>query len=475
MIEKQQFYVGGAWVDPAVPRTLDVLNPATEQRFASISLGTADDVDQAVKSARDAFVAYSQVSVAQRLEHLERIIAGFRARLPEIARTMTLEMGSPITFSTERQATVALFHFEEAVRVLVNYNFEEVTGAGIVRREPVGVCGLITPWNWPLNQVASKVAPALATGCTVVLKPSEIAPLSAMLLAEIIHDADLPPGVFNLVNGDGPTVGEAIAAHPDIDMVSLTGSTGAGIRVSKLAADTVKRVALELGGKSANIVLPDADLESAVTAGVHSCFTNGGQNCQSPTRMLVHHSQRDEAYEIARRAVETVRLGDPLDPDTTMGPVVNRAQLEKVTGLVQSGIDEGATLVIGGPDRPDGLDAGYYVRPTVFGDVTPQMRIAREEIFGPVLSILHYDTEDEAVEIANDTPYGLAGFVQSGDPERARRVANRIRAGRVYLNGAPFDRSLPFGGYKQSGNGREFGRFGFEEYLEVKAVLGYPQ
>lgn len=344
-----------------------------------------------------------------------------------------------------------------------------------MRREPIGVCGLITPWNWPLNQVASKVAPALATGCTVVLKPSEIAPLSAMVLAEVIHDAGLPPGVFNLVNGDGPTVGEAIAAHPDIDMVSLTGSTGAGIRVSKLAADTVKRVALELGGKSANIILPDADLESAVVAGVHSCFTNGGQNCQSPTRMLVHRSQRDEAYAAARRAVEEVRLGDPFDPSTTMGPVVSQAQLEKITALVQSGIDEGATLVVGGPGRPDGRDKGFYVRPTVFGDVTPQMRIAREEIFGPVLSILLYETEDEAVEIANDTPFGLAGFVQSKDPDRARRVADRIRAGRVYLNGAPFDRSLPFGGYKQSGNGREFERFGFEEYLEVKAVLGYPR
>jgi acyl-CoA reductase-like NAD-dependent aldehyde dehydrogenase len=475
MSTRHQFYIGGAWVEPAAPRTLGVLDPATEETLATISLGTAEDVDRAVVAARAAFAAYSQVSVEQRLEYLKRIISGFRARLPEIARTMTREMGSPITFSTERQATVALFHFEEAARVLADYRFEEEMGAGIVRREPIGVCGLITPWNWPLNQVASKVAPALATGCTVVLKPSEIAPLSAMVLAEVIHDAGLPPGVFNLVNGDGPTVGEAIAAHPDIDMVSLTGSTGAGIRVSKLAADTVKRVALELGGKSANIILPDADLESAVVAGVHSCFTNGGQNCQSPTRMLVHRSQRDEAYAAARRAVEEVRLGDPLDPSTTMGPVVSQAQLEKITALVQSGIDEGATLVVGGPGRPDELDEGFYVRPTVFGDVTPQMRIAREEIFGPVLSILLYETEDEAVEIANDTPFGLAGFVQSKDPDHARRVANRIRAGRVYLNGAPFDRSLPFGGYKQSGNGREFGRFGFEEYLEVKAVLGYPQ
>jgi aldehyde dehydrogenase (NAD+) len=386
---------------------------------------------------------------------------------------MTLELGAPITFATERQATVALFHFEEAARVLANYKFEERMGNGIVRREPIGVCGLITPWNWPLNQVASKVAPALATGCTVVLKPSEIAPLSAMLFAEIIDDARVPAGVFNLINGDGPIVGEAIAAHPEIDMVSFTGSTTAGVRVAKLAADTVKRVAQELGGKSANIILADADLKTAVTKGVHACYTNGGQNCQSPTRMLIPRAQRDAAFAAAREAIDTIRLGDPLDPASTMGPLVSQAQFEKVQDLIQSGVDEGATLVAGGTGRPSELNHGYYVRPTVFGDVTPQMRIAREEIFGPVLSIMSYDTEDEAIEIANDTPFGLAGFVQSSDPERARAVANRIRAGRVYLNGAPFDRSLPFGGYKQSGNGREFGVFGFEEYLEVKAILGH--
>jgi len=385
---------------------------------------------------------------------------------------MTLEMGSPITFSTERQATVALFHFEEAARVLATYPFEERMGVGIVRREPIGVCGLITPWNWPLNQVASKVAPALATGCTVVLKPSEIAPLSAMLLAEVLHDAGLPSGVFNLVNGDGPTVGEAIAAHPEIDLVSFTGSTGAGVRVAKLAADTVKRVAQELGGKSANIILDDADLKAAVVAGVHACNTNAGQNCQSPTRMLVPRALRDAAFAAAREAIDSIRLGDPLDPASTMGPLVSQAQFDKVQALIQSGVDEGATLVAGGTGRPAEVARGYYVRPTVFGDVTPQMRIAREEIFGPVLSILCYDSEDEAIAMANDTPFGLAGFVQSKDLRRARAVANRIRAGRVYLNGAPFDRSLPFGGYKQSGNGREFGVFGFEEYLEVKAILG---
>lgn len=472
MIERLKFYIDGAWVEPAVPSALGITNPATEETFARISLGSAQDVDRAVKAARRAFATYSNVSVEERLSYLRKIAEGFKARLPELARTMTLEMGAPITFATERQATVALFHFEEAARVLAEYRFEEPMGPGIVRREPIGVCGLITPWNWPLNQVASKVAPAIATGCTVVLKPSEIAPLSAMLLAEIIHDAGLPAGVFNLVNGDGPTVGEAIAAHPDIDMVSITGSTGAGVRVAKLAADTVKRVAQELGGKSANIILPDADLKAAVIAGVHACYTNGGQNCQSPTRMLIPRTQRDAAFAAAREAVAAIRLGDPLDPATTMGPLVSQAQFEKVQALIQSGIDEGATLVAGGTGRPTEVNRGYYVRPTVFGDVTPQMRIAREEIFGPVLSIIGYDSEDEAIDIANDTPFGLAGFVQSKNRDHARAVANRIRAGRVYLNGAPFDRSLPFGGYKQSGNGREFGVFGFEEYLEVKAILG---
>ena len=471
-MEKLKFYIDGAWVDPVTPSTLGIVNPATEEVFAQISLGSKHDVDRAATAARRAFATYSVTGVEQRLSWLRKIIESFRARLPELARMMTLEMGAPITFATQRQATVALFHFEEAARVLANYRFEERMGDGIVRREPIGVCGLITPWNWPLNQVASKVAPALATGCTVVLKPSEIAPLSAMLFAEIVDDAGVPAGVFNLVNGDGPTVGEAIAAHPEIDMVSFTGSTAAGVRVAKLAADTVKRVAQELGGKSANIILADADLKAAVIQGVHACYTNAGQNCQSPTRMLIPRAQRDAAFAAAREAVDTIRLGDPLDPASTMGPLVSKAQFEKVQDLIQSGVDEGATLVAGGTGRPADINRGYYVRPTVFGDVTPQMKIARKEIFGPVLSIMSYDTEDEAIEIANDTPFGLAGFVQSRDLERARAIANRIRAGRIYLNGAPFDRSLPFGGYKQSGNGREFGVFGFEEYLEVKAILG---
>jgi aldehyde dehydrogenase (NAD+) len=473
-MDRLNFYIDGEWVKPSGGSVLGVVNPATEETIGRISLGSAVDVDRAAVAARRAFAGYSETSVEQRLVWLGRIVEGFRARLPELARSMTLEMGSPITFATERQATVALFHFEEAIRVLGKFEFEERMGPGIVRHEPIGVCGLITPWNWPLNQVASKIAPAIATGCTVVLKPSEIAPLSAMILAEIIHDSGLPPGVFNLVNGDGPTVGEALAAHPEIDFVSFTGSTSAGIRVATLAAPTVKRVAQELGGKSANIILPDADIRASVIAGVHACYTNAGQNCQSPTRMLVHVSQRELAFEAARTAVAGIRLGDPLLPETTLGPLVSQGQYDKVQKLIQSGIDEGAVLVAGGPGRPAEINRGYYVRPTVFGDVTRQMTIAREEIFGPVLSILNYETEDEAVEIANDTPFGLAGFVQSSDPERALKLAKRIRAGRVYLNGAPFDRSLPFGGYKQSGNGREFGVYGFREYLEVKAVLGYP-
>src|SRR4051812_24309548 len=370
-MEKLKFYIDGGWVDPATPSTLGIVNPATEEIFAQISLGSRVDVDRAAKAARRAFATYSVTSVEQRLCWLQKIIEGFRARLPELARMMTQEMGAPITFATQRQATVALFHFEEAARVLANYKFEQRMGNGIVRREPIGVCGLITPWNWPLNQVASKVGPALATGCTVVLKPSEIAPLSAMLFAEIVDDAGLPPGVFNLVNGDGPTVGEAIAAHPEIDMVSFTGSTTAGVRVAKLAADTVKRVAQELGGKSANIILADADLKTAVIQGVHACYTNGGQNCQSPTRMLIPRAQRDAAFAAAREAVDTIRLGDPLDPASTMGPLVSQVQFEKVQDLIQSGVDErgdaggwwnGAAIrtqpwILCSPDRLRGRDA----------------------------------------------------------------------------------------------------------------------
>jgi aldehyde dehydrogenase (NAD+) len=468
-----KFYIDGAWVAPAAPKLFDVINPATEEVAGRISLGSHVDVDRAVLAARRAFPSYAATTREERLALLETIIALYEARADELASAMTAEMGSPITFSKEVQTVNALAHFKEMVSVLKTYEFERFMGGTLISREAIGVCGLITPWNWPLNQVTSKLAPALAAGCTVVLKPSEIAPLSTILLAEILHEAGVPKGVFNLVNGDGPTVGEAISSHPGIDMVSFTGSTRAGILVAKAAAATVKRVTQELGGKSPNIVLTGADLDKVVPAGVLRCHTNTGQSCQAPTRMLIHKSQRDAAIAIAKRTAEQVKLGGPLDPATQMGPVVSKAQFDKVQGLIEKGIQEGATLVTGGAGRPADFNRGYYVRPTVFADVTQDMTIAKEEIFGPVLSMMTYETEDQAVEIANNTSYGLAGYVQAGDIDSARRVAAKIRAGRIYLNGAPPDRGVPFGGYKQSGNGREHGVFGLEEYLEVKAVLGY--
>jgi aldehyde dehydrogenase (NAD+) len=468
-----KFYIDGEWVEPAVPNLFDVINPATEEVAGQISLGSARDVDRAVTAARRAFPSYSATSRDVRLALLKQIIALYEERADELSSAMTAEMGSPITFSHEVQTVNALNHFKEMVSVLSSYKFESFMDNTLIRREPIGVCGLITPWNWPLNQVTSKLAPAIASGCTSVLKPSEIAPLSTILLMEILHDAGLPKGVVNLVNGDGPTVGEAISAHPGIDMVSFTGSTRAGILVAKAAAATVKRVCQELGGKSPNIVMQGADLAKVVPAGVLRCYTNTGQSCQAPTRMLTHHSQRDDAVAFAKKTAEAVQLGDPLDPKTQMGPVVSKAQFDKIQGLIEKGIKEGATLVCGGPGRPAGFNRGYYVRPTVFADVTPDMTIAKEEIFGPVLSMMAYGSEDEAVEIANNTSYGLAGYVQAGSIEDARRIGTQIRAGRIYLNGAPANNKVPFGGYKQSGNGREHGVFGFEEYLEVKAMLGY--
>jgi aldehyde dehydrogenase (NAD+) len=468
-----KFYIDGAWVAPAVPKFFDVINPATEEAAGQISMGSSEDVDRAVKAARRAFPSYSATTREARIELIERIIKLYEARADELSQAMTAEMGSPITFSHEVQTVNALNHFKEMVEVLKSYKFESFMGGTLIRREPIGVCGLITPWNWPLNQVTSKLAPALAAGCTSVLKPSEIAPLSTILLAEILHEAGVPKGVFNLVNGDGPTVGEAISAHPDIDMVSFTGSTRAGILVAKAAAATVKRVTQELGGKSPNIVLQGADLDKVVPAGLLRCYTNTGQSCQAPTRMLTHTSQRDAAVALAKKTAEQVKLGDPLDPATQMGPVVSKAQFDKIQGLIEKGIKEGATLVTGGTGRPVGFNRGYFVRPTVFADVTPDMTIAKEEIFGPVLSMMTYDTEQEAVEMANNTSYGLAGYVQAGTIEDARRIGAKIRAGRIYLNGAPANSKVPFGGYKQSGNGREHGVFGFEEYLEVKAILGY--
>ena len=467
-----QFYIDGEWVDPVSPKLFDVINPATEEVAGQVSLGSNADVDRAVIAARRAFPSYSMTSREERIALLQRIIIGYKARSAELAQAVTIEMGSPIGFSNEAHTVNAQAHFEEMVSVLKSYEFERLVGGTLIRRESIGVCGLITPWNWPLN-FTSKLALALAAGCTVVLKPSEVAPLSAILLAKILHEAGVPKGVFNLVNGDGATVGEAISRHPDIDMVSFTGSTRAGVMVAKAAATSVKRVTQELGGKSANIILTGTDLQKTVPAGVLRCFANAGQSCQAPTRMLVHRSERDVAVAEAKRAVEQIVVGDPSDRRSTMGPLASKAQFDKVQDMIERGIDEGASLVCGGRGRPTGFDKGYFVRPTVFADVTPAMTIAKEEIFGPVLSMISYETEDEAVAIANDTNYGLAGYVEAGDVDRARNVAARIRAGRVYINGAPGGPSVPFGGYKQSGNGREHGVFGFEEYLEVKAVLGY--
>ncbi len=473
MSDFTKFYINGEWVAPLQPKPFDVINPATEEPVAQISLGSAGDVDRAVRAARAAFPAYSRTSKEERLALIQKIIDAYKARYEEMAQTITKEMGAPAWLATRAQAATGVAHLTQIMAVLKDFSFESVRGTTLIAKEPVGVCGFITPWNWPINQVMTKVAPALAAGCTMVLKPSEIAPLNAMLLAEILHAAGVPKGVFNLVNGDGPTVGQAIASHPGVDMVSFTGSTRGGIAVAKAAADTVKRVHQELGGKSANIILPDADLQKAVAGGVQACFNNSGQSCNAPTRMFIQAQQRDQAVAIAKAAAEATKVGDPNTKGTTIGPVVSEAQFRKIQKLIESGIAEGATLVAGGPGRPEGFNRGYYVRPTVFADVKPGMTIAREEIFGPVLSILPYDTEEQVIRMANDTVYGLSGYVQSGDIEHARRVAAQLRTGNVHLNGAGPDFAAPFGGFKQSGNGREWGIFGFEEFLEVKAVMGY--
>ena len=470
----EQFYINGEWVDPAEGlNTCDVLNPANEEVIEKIAMGSAADVDKAVIAAKDAFDTYSQTSVEERLALLGKIVEVYQSRYDEIAETISSEMGAPLTLSKAAQAATGLGHFAQAIEILQGLEWEETKGRTLIRKEPIGVVGMITPWNWPINQISCKVAPALAAGCTMLLKPTEIAPLNAMLFAEVMHEAGVPPGVFNLVNGDGLTVGEAMSSHPGIDMMSFTGSTRAGIAVAKGSADTVKRVAQELGGKSANIILDDADFESAITGGARHCFNNSGQSCNAPTRMLVPESRHDEAKEIAKRAAEATKVGDPFSEDTGMGPVVSEIQFNKIQGLIEKGIEEGAELVVGGPGKPEGLNAGYYVRPTVFANVNNDMTIAREEIFGPVLSILPYENEEEAIQIANDTDYGLYGYVSSGDVEHAKKVANRIRAGSVAINNAAADFTAPFGGYKQSGNGREWGPFGFDEFLEIKAVVGY--
>ena len=469
----REFYFDGTWVVPAEERDFTVFNPTTEEPIAMVSLGSKIDVEKAVGSAKIAFDSYSQASVPERAALLKTIIEVYRSRSEELAQTISLEMGAPISLARAAQVPAGLAHVSEALRVLERLNFEELKGSTLMRREPVGVCGLITPWNWPMNQIACKVAPALATGCTMILKPSEIAPLSALLFAEILHDAGVPPGVFNLINGDGTTVGAAIASHPDIAMISFTGSTLAGVAVATAAATSVKRVTQELRGKSANVILDDADFEIAITDAVKSCFRNTGQSCNAPTRLLVPAAKTDETVEIAKSAALNIRVGDPFDSATNLGPLASRAQFDKVQRLIQQGIDEGARLIVGGTGRPKGMDKGFFVRPTIFADVRNDMTIAREEIFGPVLCIINYEDEEEAITIANDTVYGLSGFVTSGDIERARRVAKRIRAGNVHINGARVDFAGCFGGYKQSGNGREWGEAGFEEFLELKAIFGY--
>lgn len=471
MKEYLKFYINGQWVDPATPETLQVINPATEEPCATISMGSAADVDRAVAAASAAFDGFSRTTPAERVELFGAILSEYQKRYNEIAEAITMEMGAPAWLANAAQAATGQAHFATVMGVLRQYAFEEKKGAYLLRHEPIGVCGLITPWNWPINQIATKVAPALAAGCTMVLKPSEVAPVNAIILAEILDSAGVPAGVFNLVNGAGHTVGAALSSHPDIAMMSFTGSTRAGIEVAKASAPGVKRVAQELGGKSANIILDDANLATAVASGVNQCFQNSGQSCNAPTRMLVPESLHDEALTVARETAEGLTVGDPTSAGTNLGPVVSAVQFDRIQALIQKGIDEGATLVTGGTGRPDGLNVGYYVKPTVFGHVSNDMTIAREEVFGPVLCILPYGSEDEAVEIANDSEYGLSGYVQSGDVNRAMSVAARMRTGNVHINGSGPDFNAPFGGYKHSGNGREWGELGFEEFLETKAVF----
>lgn len=473
MTNAQNFYIDGAWVPPAVPAELEVINPATEQPYAKISLGAEADVNRAVAAARAAFAGWAATPVTERIAAAKRLLAVYNARYEEMAQAISLEMGAPITWAREAQAFAGSGHLEAAIAAAETFEWEAPRGTTMILREPVGVCGLITPWNWPMNQIMCKVAPALLAGCTVVLKPSEIAPMSGVLFAEFIDMAGFPKGVFNLVNGTGTDVGQVMSGHPDIDMVSFTGSTRAGISVARTAAETVKRVAQELGGKSPNIILPDADLEKAVTEGTLAVMNNTGQSCDAPTRMLVPAECMAQAMAIARAAAETVVVGDPADEATTMGPLVSALQFDKVQRLIETGISEGATLATGGLGKPEGHDIGYFVKPTVFGDVSSEMTIAREEIFGPVLSILPYTNLDEAIAIANDTVYGLAAYVQSGDLERARGVARQLRAGSVYLNGPDWDLFAPFGGYKQSGNGREYADWGLHDFTEIKGVVGW--
>ncbi|MGG7644706.1 aldehyde dehydrogenase family protein [Rhodovulum sp. YNF3179] len=476
MLEKRDFYIGGEWTAPAAGSDFEVIDPSTEDAFAVISLGGQADTDRAVAAARDAFPGWMETPPADRIAVLERLYDVYKSRMDEMAAVISREMGAPIDMAKAQQAPAGLGHIKNFIRAARDFAFERPLGPHApddrILMEPVGVCGLITPWNWPMNQVTLKVIAAMAAGCTMVLKPSEIAPLSSALFAEMVDAAGFPPGVFNLVNGDGPGVGTQLSAHPDVDMISFTGSTRAGIAISKTAADTLKRVHLELGGKGANLVFADAD-EKAVKRGTLHCFNNTGQSCNAPTRMLVEASAYEQAVETARAVAEKMAVGPADAEGRHMGPVVSQAQFDKVQDLIQKGIDEGARLVAGGPGRPEGFNRGWFVRPTVFADVTNDMTIAREEIFGPVLSIMPFETEEEAIAIANDTPYGLTNYVQSADAARRNRVARRLRSGMVEMNGQPRGAGSPFGGMKASGNGREGGVWGIEDFLEVKAVSGW--
>jgi aldehyde dehydrogenase (NAD+) len=477
MIEKREFYIGGQWTASAATNDLEVINPSNEEVCAVISLGTQADTDSAVAAARAAFPGWMQTSKEDRVALVEKILDVYMRRADEMAEAISLEMGAPIDMAKSQQSAAGIGHIKNFLRAVKNFEFERKLGDHApndrLLYEPVGVCGLITPWNWPMNQVTLKVIPALLTGCTMVLKPSEIAPLSSLLFAEFVHEAGAPAGVFNLVNGDGAGVGTQLSVHPDVDMISFTGSTRAGIAISKNAADTLKRVHLELGGKGANIIFADAD-EKAVKRGALHCFNNTGQSCNAPTRMLVERPLYDQAVETAAAVAEGTGVGSASESGRHIGPAVSAAQFEKIQGLIQQGIDEGARLVAGGTGRPEGLNRGYYVRPTVFADVNNDMTIAREEIFGPVLSIIPFDSEDEAVAIANDTPYGLTNYVQSQDGEKRMRVARQLRSGMVEMNGQSRGAGSPFGGMKASGNGREGGVFGLEDFVEVKAVSGWP-
>ncbi len=472
MDHARQFYINGAWVDPKSTETIDVINPATEEVLETIAAGGVSAVNDAVAAAKAAFVTFSATTKEERIALLEKIIEVYKTRIGDIAEVVTAEMGAPAGLAKAAQAPSGLGHFMSTLAALKDYEFEEQIGTTSVVSEPIGVCAFITPWNWPLNQIAAKVAPAIAAGCTMVLKPSEVAPLNALIFAEVMDAAGVPAGVFNLVNGDGLNVGVPLSSHPDVDMVSFTGSTRAGIEVAKNAAPTVKRVAQELGGKSANIILDDADIAATVSRDMFGMCMNTGQSCNAGSRMILPAAKMEEAMAVAKATAEGIPVGDPTAEGIAVGPVVSEAQFMKIQALIRKGIDEGATLVTGGLGLPDGIEKGYFVKPTVFANVTNDMTIAQEEIFGPVITMIAYDSEDQAVEIANDTPYGLSGYVSSADQGRAKDVARRLRTGMVHLNGAPLDNKAPFGGYKQSGNGREFGAHGLKEFLEVKSIFG---